>query len=278
MQAEARRRILSYRYQAEVPGAGTLLIRPMSTRWLDALADLLTDSFADSLGHVTAYKTFLRHSIAKYLAHHLTLPPKAVVLMALITPSTLPATTEGPACGTGSADVGSGGGGSGSDSDSGGGTRSNHISSSSFAIEQAASAANDASRVAPQQQLYSGPTAHGLEGCSRDSSSSSSSRLAQAILAAAAAASSHGQDDAADAELVAAGATLVGVVEVSFTASTRNKHLTLNPPPTSPYLCNMAVAEGSRGQGIGHHILQAAEQLSCVVCGSTQTQMFLHLR
>ena len=63
---------------------------------------------------------------------------------------------------------------------------------------------------------------------------------------------------------------------MSFTESTRTKEWTgLNAPPERPYLCNMAVAEETRRQGIGVLMLEAAEDL---VQRVGEDELYLHLR
>jgi len=69
--------------------------------------------------------------------------------------------------------------------------------------------------------------------------------------------------------------TLVGTAEVSLSASTRSAYLTLNPPPGSSYLCNMAVLPSLRRARIGSRLLAAAE---AVAAEAGATEMCLHLR
>ena len=45
-------------------------------------------------------RTFLKRHIAKYLEQHIELPPKAVVLVALLQPSALPGTADATAAST----------------------------------------------------------------------------------------------------------------------------------------------------------------------------------
>lgn len=69
--------------------------------------------------------------------------------------------------------------------------------------------------------------------------------------------------------------SLVGSVEVSCSASTRSRYLTLNPPEEHGYLSNMAVAHKYRRRGYGRLLLEAAEQ-TCNLSG--HRDLFLHLR
>ena len=68
---------------------------------------------------------------------------------------------------------------------------------------------------------------------------------------------------------------LVGTCEVSFSESTRSKHMTLSPPPDMPYLCNMAVNPDFRRQGIGSMLLDAAEE---AILSTGYRSVFLHCR
>ena len=68
---------------------------------------------------------------------------------------------------------------------------------------------------------------------------------------------------------------LVGTCEVSFSESTRSKHVTLSPPADMPYLCNMAVNPDFRRQGIGSMLLDAAEE---AILSTGYRSVFLHCR
>lgn len=139
-------------------------VKTLSNEWLEVVADLLTESFADSMGYINAYKKFLRNQIREYLSNHVLLLPKTVILVGILK-------TTGP------------------------------------------------------------------EGDEHQ--------------------------------------TLVGTVEVSFDASTRSKHLTLNPPADMPYLCNMAVEPEHRRRGFGAMLLEAAE---VAVLSTGYKSMYLHVR
>ena len=71
------------------------------------------------------------------------------------------------------------------------------------------------------------------------------------------------------------GGVLVGSVDLSYTDASRTRHLTLNPPSASAYLCNMAVAAAYRRRGYGMAILRAADALTDML-GYPET--YLHLR
>jgi len=68
---------------------------------------------------------------------------------------------------------------------------------------------------------------------------------------------------------------LVGTAEVSFDRITHGRHLYLNPPNKSAYLCNMAVDPQWRQLGIGRALLEAVEQLA--IAGQ-EDEMYLHMR
>lgn len=139
-------------------------VKTLSNEWIGHVADLLTESFADSMGYIHAYKKFLRNQIGEYLSNHVLLLPKTVILVGII------------------------------------------------------------KRIGPEGEEHQ---------------------------------------------------TLVGTVEVSFDASTRSKHVTLNPPPDMPYLCNMAVEPDYRRRGFGAMLLEAAE---AAVLRTGYKSMYLHVR
>jgi ribosomal protein S18 acetylase RimI-like enzyme len=70
-------------------------------------------------------------------------------------------------------------------------------------------------------------------------------------------------------------AKVLGVVELSFSETTRSKYLTLNSPTDRSYLCNMAILSEQRKKGFGKILLDAGEQLA-VVLG--EREVWLHLR
>ena len=54
---------------------------------MDGCAELLTDTFADSMGYISAYRNFLFRQIRKYLRDHSALVPKSVILVARLSSS-----------------------------------------------------------------------------------------------------------------------------------------------------------------------------------------------
>mmetsp|Transcript_8495 Transcript_8495/g.17006 ORF Transcript_8495/g.17006 Transcript_8495/m.17006 type:complete len:295 (-) Transcript_8495:495-1379(-) len=163
-----RERLSSFRKEYKDPDGesddAVLVVKALSNEWIDSCADLLTESFADSMGYMSVYKKFLRNQIGEYLNNHVRLLPKTVILVGIIPRSAI----------------------------------------------------------------------------------------------------GDGQED-----------ILAGTVEISFSSSTRTKHLTLNPPQDMPYLCNMAVQPEQRGKGYGRLLLDAAEQL---ILSTGYTDVFLHVR
>lgn len=61
-----------------------LEVRPLSEEVVDACADLLTNTFADSMGYISAYRNFLFRQIRKYLRDHSAITPKSVILVARV--------------------------------------------------------------------------------------------------------------------------------------------------------------------------------------------------
>lgn len=163
-----RERLATFRKEYADPNhesdGGVFTVKTLSNTWIDSCADLLTESFADSMGYMSVYKKFLRNQIGEYLNNHVRLLPKTVILVGIASRR------------------------------NGDGTRED---------------------------------------------------------------------------------VLAGTVEISFSPSTRTKHLTLNPPPDMPYLCNMAVQPEQRGKGYGRLLLDAAEQL---ILSTGYTCVFLHVR
>ena len=51
---------------------------------MDATAELLTDAFSVSMGYVSVYRNFLKRQVKAYLRHHMDLPPKSVVIAAVL--------------------------------------------------------------------------------------------------------------------------------------------------------------------------------------------------
>lgn len=76
--------LVNYRYEEELP-EGRLTIYPLRVEWLQQTAELLRDAYFHSQRY-NGYKKFLARQILQYLESHISLPPKAVVLTAVLTP------------------------------------------------------------------------------------------------------------------------------------------------------------------------------------------------
>ncbi|KFM26194.1 Peptidyl-prolyl cis-trans isomerase D [Auxenochlorella protothecoides] len=180
--AAAQRAVTFQRQGTLACGAG-LLVLPLPKDRLEDAATLLNDSFAESLGYISMYRSYLQSQIRQYLRQHLPLLPKTVILAAF--------------------------------------------------------------RVGDEQ---------GAE------------------LAVEGSGDAEGEEEHLDHEPEC---ELVGIVELSFSASTRTKALTLNPPPEHAYLSNMAVSQTMRRQGIGSFLLSSAEELAQTM---GHTHVYLHSR
>lgn len=84
-----RERLLGFRKEIPARDGSCLVIHPLNEAWVEATADVLTDAFADSMGYVSAYRNFLRRQIRAYVQGNLALPPKAVILVAILVPENL---------------------------------------------------------------------------------------------------------------------------------------------------------------------------------------------
>ena len=62
-----------------------LVVQPLTSGWVPAAAELLTDSFAEAISGV-GFSRYLRRQVEAYLKQHMLLPPKAVVLVAVLLP------------------------------------------------------------------------------------------------------------------------------------------------------------------------------------------------
>jgi ribosomal protein S18 acetylase RimI-like enzyme len=253
--------MLGYYRELPTPNGQVLIVQPVSEEWVEPAADLLTEAFADSIGYMSIYKNFLRRQIRNYLRSHMNLPPKTVCLVALLVDKEVlekqPQIDEdsGFYSDLEASEGESGGGGGGQNFDSARGS----------AADVAGGMMGDGmgNNIWPSFS-------------SNHSSSSTSEEDATSSTLRSSGGGGGGSDGARSPRVNPTTATLVGAVEVSFTESTRSKEWTgLNPPPERPYLCNMAVADNVRRQGIGGLLLKAAEELVQQV---GEDQMYLHLR
>ncbi|KAK9818296.1 hypothetical protein WJX72_010197 [[Myrmecia] bisecta] len=220
-----QRRLVEFRHKESVQG-GTLLIRPLSKNWLMPATDLLTATFAEAMGYLPVYRTYLRRQILQYLDSHMNLAPKSVILVAvLISDGHQPIPDDA--------------------------ARSSSFTT--IAIEDVAarsdSLGSSSVRSSPEPERDSNGAGAGVPGSERASSAGSD------------ASTSGREDDDAEERF----GVLVGTGELSFAASTRTKFLTLNAPEDCGYLCNMAVAEDYQRRGFGMALLRALERTAEIV-------------
>jgi hypothetical protein len=203
-----QRAMTSFRHWHTCPDGQTLLVMPLSAEHIRPAADLLTDSFAEAMAAMP-YKNYLRRQVRQYLEAHALLPPKAVVLVALLLPPPDGGKPADAAAGCDSV-------GSSSSGSNGSGTNSTHSSSGS-------TSAAVASQQGEQQPRGGSPP--------EDGSLELGDGMAQhPLLNGAGLSDGSSADGAAAAAAGLSEAVLAGVVELSFSASTRSKHLTLTPP------------------------------------------------
>lgn len=107
------RTMTSFRHWHTSEDGQVLLVMPLSAQHIRPAADLLTDSFAEAIAAMP-YKNYLRRQVRQYLEAHALLPPKAVVLVALLLPA--PDGDQLADAAAESADEGSSSSGSSSDS------------------------------------------------------------------------------------------------------------------------------------------------------------------
>ncbi|BDA46449.1 hypothetical protein COCOBI_08-5420 [Coccomyxa sp. Obi] len=249
-QTDVRQAFLEYRYTAAAPG-GSLLIRPISDKHMHDTTELLTQSFSEAMGYMSVYRTFLRRHIRQYLQQHANLPPKTVVLVALLRPSKQAAVR--PAV---------------QESSSGAAQRLNRTAAAAGAASAAEMAAERerASVHTNIEDLLQRLNAARLPGSDTASSPPDGPATGGEELRQAAEASCSGAGEEG---------TLVGTVEVSVAASTRTRFLTLNAPEECAYVCNMAVNPEYRRRGYGLLLLEAAEEIARL---GGQRDLYLHLR
>lgn len=82
-QDEILKRVTDFRHVVST-SHGNILVKVLPESFIVPASDLLADSFAESMGYYVGYKNFLRKQIRRYLSHHLLLPPKAVILAAIL--------------------------------------------------------------------------------------------------------------------------------------------------------------------------------------------------
>lgn len=246
--------MVRFRQRTDLPDGDALLVVPLHADWVPAAAELLASSFADSLA-ASLYKRYLQRQIKAYLEAHINLPPKAVVLAALRMPRELaeaaeaearaeleqPAVTAAlaswPSSSASSMSTGNQGlalSSSSSNSSSSGGGDNGSAAAQLGGLDSALTSCDeDLAAASPSFELRG--SSDGVAG----SSGSSSEEAATAGSRAAAAASAAGALTTVGGSLLApgSGAVLTSVLELSFSPSTRSKHVTLQSPDVSICCC-----------------------------------------
>ncbi|KAK9906439.1 hypothetical protein WJX75_001880 [Coccomyxa subellipsoidea] len=250
-ETDVRQAFLEYRYRAAAPG-GSLLIRPITEKQMHDTTELLTQSFSEAMGYMSVYRTFLRRHIQQYLQQHALLPPKTIVLVALLSPS-----GQATICLDGH------------ESSNGAAKRLNRTGAAqSLSAAEMAAERERASVHTNIEELMQRLTAARLPGADANSSKLGEGTAeyddGQAGSSAEASSSNAAEEG-----------VLVGTVEVSVAASTRTRFLTLNAPEECAYVCNMAVSPEYRRRGYGLLLLEAAEEIARL---GGQRDLYLHLR
>jgi hypothetical protein len=233
--------MLNFRYWHALPDGHTLLVTAITPDWVPAAADVLTDSFAETLS-AAVYRNYLRRQIKAYLEQHMRLPPKAVVLVALLVPPA-PQQPQQAVVEEGQEQQEGEGAAPGSSGESS--SREVPNSSATSSSDSSSSSMGGLVEDQQQQQQQSGSESEG----ELELASSFLKNPLFSTFATLTATSSSGGDEAvapgADAQEAASeagppgappassGTVLVGVVELSFSASTRTQYFSLNPPEVS---------------------------------------------
>ena len=266
--------MVRFRQRTDLPDGDALLVAPLHVDWVPAAAELLASSFADSLA-ASLYKRYLQRQIKAYLEAHINLPPKAVVLAALRMPRELAEAAEAEAWAeleqpAGPAALASWPSSSASSMSTGnqGVALSSNSNSSSSGSSSSGSGPALAPGPLPTVQLGDNGSAaaqlggldSALTSCDEDLAAASPSfELRGSSAGAAGRSSSSGSEEAAAASsgpvavasaagalttvgsgsLLApgSGAVLTSVLELSFSPSTRSKHVTLQSPDVSICCC-----------------------------------------
>ncbi|KAL6776313.1 hypothetical protein ACKKBG_A20630 [Auxenochlorella protothecoides x Auxenochlorella symbiontica] len=82
VQNSAAQRAVTFQRQGTLACGAGLLVLPLPKDRLEDAATLLNDSFAESLGYISMYRSYLQSQIRQYLRQHLPLLPKTVILAA----------------------------------------------------------------------------------------------------------------------------------------------------------------------------------------------------
>ena len=238
----AHRLISSFRQHRRPLGApddgSVLVVQPLTSGWVPAAAELLTDSFAEAISGV-GFSRFLRRQVEAYLKQHMLLPPKAVVLVALLLP---PPEQQRE--------------------------RQRQWEEARQSTQQdLARSADSSASSSSSDGAWNAASAGGLYPSAADTASANSDASGDTT--------APSEDPSSQLYEPAGGGELVAVVELSFSASTRSRGQTLTPPADRPYLCNMATHPAHRRRGYGSELMAAAEAL---VTSLGEQEVYLHLR
>ncbi|KXZ41251.1 hypothetical protein GPECTOR_606g683 [Gonium pectorale] len=76
---------MNFRKEFTLP-EGRVVISPLTVPLIEQTADLLASSFVTAVAALAPYGAYVRRNIGRYLTEHQALPPKAVVLVAVLQP------------------------------------------------------------------------------------------------------------------------------------------------------------------------------------------------
>ncbi|KAG2449302.1 hypothetical protein HYH02_005459 [Chlamydomonas schloesseri] len=117
--------MLNYKREFDLP-EGRVVIQALTVPFIEQTSELLATSFVAAVSYLAPYAAYVRRNIAAYLREHQALPPRALVLVAVLQPAEEAAAAEQGAAGAdasapaGANDGGGGAAGTGG-SDGGGG-------------------------------------------------------------------------------------------------------------------------------------------------------------
>ncbi|KAG2491644.1 hypothetical protein HYH03_010014 [Edaphochlamys debaryana] len=249
-------RMMDFTYEFLLP-EGRVVVQALPAPLIPPTADLLAQAFIGTAARLAPYARFLRRNIGSYLLEHQALPPKALVLVALLHPH------PGP---------------------------QGELRGEARALQeeqQRALAAKQGKRFffppppsAPSPwpgasvhlpSMGPGAAAPGAEAGAESVSYSSGNGTGTGDNSGEAAAPSGQQEGEQQQPPV-----IIGTAEVSFSPVTRSSQPFLDPPDRCCYLCNMAVAPAFRRRGVATQLLAAAEAVASHVQG--EREVYLHLR
>ncbi|CAL5227490.1 g10471 [Coccomyxa viridis] len=251
-QTDVQQAFLQYKYKAEA-SAGTISIFPMTEQDLAPTTELLTQSFAESMGYFSIYRKFLRRHIQQYLQKHMYMPPKSIVLVASLKPADKGA--PAPAI---KAD-----------------TEQRLQRTQGEPLTELPTSLEDSVQTNLDELTERIISARMQNNSSMEDDAERDYRMATLPLQQhqrwkrpESAQPMFNREESSPGQVV-------GTVEVSLVPSTRTRYLTLNAPEECAYVCNMAVDPDHRRQGYGLLLLEAVEEIARL---GGQRDLYLHLR